>query len=135
MFFSCTSLAIPKSVTLHVRSSPTRMFLAARSRWIICSCVHVKKEGFGLLFDGCCGTCISKGLRVQIDKTRTPSPHGTSRMESFCTLFYIYFSGSLACDQHSWYWINWFYVDRKAFCISKIDKHSNFVITFISYHL
>ena len=31
----CTSLAIPKSVTLHFSPSPTRTFLAAKSRWII----------------------------------------------------------------------------------------------------
>ena len=31
----CTFLAIPKSVTLHFSPSPTRTFLAAKSRWII----------------------------------------------------------------------------------------------------
>ena len=34
MLSSCTSLAIPKSVTLHVSSSPTNTLRAARSLWI-----------------------------------------------------------------------------------------------------
>ena len=38
---SCwTSLAIPKSVTLHVSLSPTNTLRAARSRWIICFIIH-----------------------------------------------------------------------------------------------
>ena len=36
----CTSLAIPKSVTLHFSPSPTRTFLAAKSRWIIYMTKH-----------------------------------------------------------------------------------------------
>ena len=36
MFSCCTSLAIPKSVTLHVSPSPTNTLRAARSRWMIC---------------------------------------------------------------------------------------------------
>ena len=39
-FSCCTSLAIPKSVTLQVSLSPTRTFRAARSRWIICDRFH-----------------------------------------------------------------------------------------------
>ena len=37
MLSCCTSLAIPKSVTLQVSFSPTNTLRAARSRWIICS--------------------------------------------------------------------------------------------------
>ena len=40
MFSCCTSLAIPKSVTLQISFSPTRTFRAARSRWIICAKFH-----------------------------------------------------------------------------------------------
>ena len=42
----CTSLAIPKSVTLHFSSSPTRTFLAAKSRWIIYMTKHFYKRFF-----------------------------------------------------------------------------------------
>ena len=42
----CTSLAIPKSVTLHFSPSPTRTFLAARSRWIIYSEKKFLNKGF-----------------------------------------------------------------------------------------
>ena len=42
----CTSLAIPKSVTLHFSSSPTRTFLAAKSRWIIYMTKHFYKGFF-----------------------------------------------------------------------------------------